>query len=383
MIDLVSLSKEWLAEKQKKYNRDPGIIESMIHALYLLEQLKLTGLDFIFKGGTSLVLIMDQPARFSVDIDIIVDPDLKKEELEKFLNKILGLSAVFIRMELDERRSYKAGVPKAHYRFIYKSTTTAPNKEGQVMPNPEREILLDVLFAKNPYPVLLEKPINTEWVKLKSDPLIVKTPCVNSITGDKLTAFAPNTTGVPYYRQSVNKAGEVFNNEMFKEIIKQLFDIGCLFNVIDNVNTFRKSYEETAVGEMKYRAERNIKSKEEILKDTISTALIIARRDKHVDEGDQKKFTDLSRGINQFGHFVYLGNFRIEQAQLAGAKAAYLAAIVMTEYSDSLMKFDETIPLKDYLITHPEYIFLNKQLKSVLKGEALFYWNETIKLLHP
>jgi len=47
-------------------------MESMVHALYLLEQLKLTGLDFIFKGGTSLVLLMEQSRRFSVDIDIIL-----------------------------------------------------------------------------------------------------------------------------------------------------------------------------------------------------------------------------------------------------------------------------------------------------------------------
>jgi hypothetical protein len=64
MIDTSSLSAEWLTEKRKKYSKDPSIMESMIHALYLLEQLKLTGLDFIFKGGTSLILLMEQPYRF-------------------------------------------------------------------------------------------------------------------------------------------------------------------------------------------------------------------------------------------------------------------------------------------------------------------------------
>ncbi len=57
MIDKASLSTQWLEEKRKQYKKDPGIIEGMIHALYLLDQLKLTGLDFIFKGGTSLVLL--------------------------------------------------------------------------------------------------------------------------------------------------------------------------------------------------------------------------------------------------------------------------------------------------------------------------------------
>lgn len=65
MIDLKSLSPEWIAEKRKKYNKDPGLMENMIYALHLLEQLKLSGLDFIFKGGTSLVLTLNEPQRFS------------------------------------------------------------------------------------------------------------------------------------------------------------------------------------------------------------------------------------------------------------------------------------------------------------------------------
>ena len=53
MIDTASLSGEWLAEKRRQYKKDPGIIEGMIHALYLLDQLQLTGLDSIFKEVTA------------------------------------------------------------------------------------------------------------------------------------------------------------------------------------------------------------------------------------------------------------------------------------------------------------------------------------------
>lgn len=63
MIDKASLSAEWLAEKRKQYKKDPGIMESMIHAMYLLDQLILTGLDFLFKGGTSLVLLVEKHLR--------------------------------------------------------------------------------------------------------------------------------------------------------------------------------------------------------------------------------------------------------------------------------------------------------------------------------
>ena len=38
----------------------------MIMALTLVENLRLGGLDFIFKGGTSLLLLLGTPQRFSM-----------------------------------------------------------------------------------------------------------------------------------------------------------------------------------------------------------------------------------------------------------------------------------------------------------------------------
>lgn len=372
MIDKVSLSEKWLAEKRKQYKKDPGIMEGMIHALYLLDQLKLTGLDFIFKGGTSLILLMEKPLRFSVDIDIIVRPDLKREELENYLSQIVKNSE-FLRMEVDERRSYKEGIPKAHYKFIYRSNVSTKNKAGDIVANPEREILLDVLFAENPYPVLVERKIQTDWVKMKGEPLTVATPDINSIAGDKLVAFAPTTTGVPY-----GAAKE-------REIIKQLFDVGNLFHLLGDIEVFKKSYHTSAEGEIKYRPERKIASVEDILRDTIATGIIIARREFHAadDEDSKTKYSEINTGINQFGHFVFEGNFRIDHAQVASAKAAYLSAVILTGYEGKLELFDSAVGMQEYLVTHSEYNFLNKRLKFVANGEALFYWHQTLKLLYP
>lgn len=43
----------------------------MIFALHLVEQLQVNGLPFVFKGGTCLVLLLNEANRFSIDIDII------------------------------------------------------------------------------------------------------------------------------------------------------------------------------------------------------------------------------------------------------------------------------------------------------------------------
>ena len=367
MIDLKTLSADWIAVKRKKYCKDPTLMESMIYALYLLEQLQLSGLDFIFKGGTSLILLMKEPKRFSVDIDIIVSPKISKEELEKHLSKIEETSA-FTRMELDEKRSYQGDIPKAHYKFLYNSNFTNKNQSGQVVSNPEREILLDILFAENHYPKLVETSLATEWILQTDKSVLVITPDINSILGDKLTAFAPNTTGIPY------------NAEKEKEILKQLFDIGNLFDLLTDINVFKKSFLETAKGEIEYRPERKIKSVEQVLQDTIDTALLIAKKDILKTEDEKAKFTEINIGINQFRNFVFVGKFEILEAQVASAKAAYLASVILADKNE-LTKFSETIPLTDYLISNTNYNFLNKRLKFVAKGEALFYWFQTIKLL--
>jgi hypothetical protein len=372
MIDNASLSAEWLAEKRRQYKKDPGIMEGMIHALYLLDQLKLTGLDFIFKGGTSLILLMKKPLRFSVDIDVIVRPDLRREELEEYLSRII-MNSEFLRMEIDERRSYKEGIPKAHYKFIYRSNVSTKSKAGEIVTHPEKEILLDVLFAENPYPVLVERKIQTDWIKMTGEPLTVVTPDINSIAGDKLVAFAPTTTGVPY-----GAAKE-------REIIKQLFDVGNLFDLLVDIEIFKKSYRMSAEGEIKHRPDRKISSIEDILRDTIATGIIIARREFHdKDDSESKtKFLEINTGISQFSHFVFEGNFRIDHAQVASAKASYLSAMILTGYNGNLTKFDSAIKMQEYLISHPKYNFLNKRLKFVANGEALFYWHQTLKLLYP
>lgn len=370
MIELKSLSQEWIEEKRLQYRKDPILIESMLHALYLLEQLQIAGIDFVFKGGTCLLLLLENPRRFSVDIDIILPAGFKRDELESLLEKVVAQSK-FVRVELDSRRSYQGEIPKAHYKFIYQSNNSTRNKEEKVVPKPEREILLDILFADDTYETVETRPIKTGWLLQTDEIREVRMPNANSIAGDKMTAFAPNTTGVPY------------KSDKEKEILKQVFDIGCLFGLIDNVKEFKNSYSRTVVAEIQYRPERKIESVEQVLWDTINTAVLFARRDQQESDDSREKFEEIRRGLDQFQHFVFEGNFRIEQAQVATAKAAYLAAIVLTDYEGDIAKFTPDISIESILISHPDYNFLNKKLKFVEKGEALFYWNKTIGLLFP
>lgn len=236
MIREHCFTEEWLDSfrQQNKYRKiDKIILEKMIYALHLLERLKTNGLDFIFKGGTSLVLLLEEDNRFSIDLDIICSADRKT--LESILEKVIETSK-FNSYEPDEHRSLKTGVPKAHYSFSLNSSTKGKYKGT---------ILLDVLFEKSNYPELTEKPIFTKWIESGSE-VKVQVPTIDSLTGDKLTAFAPNTIGIPYFK---GKDKQPFSMEIYK----QLFDLGKLFGHIQDINIVRKSYESFALQEIEYR----------------------------------------------------------------------------------------------------------------------------------
>ena len=72
MIDKSVYELDYIRELQKKYASDPGLIERALYAFGLLEAIKRVGMPFCFKGGTSLMLIFEKPARLSTDIDILV-----------------------------------------------------------------------------------------------------------------------------------------------------------------------------------------------------------------------------------------------------------------------------------------------------------------------
>jgi predicted nucleotidyltransferase component of viral defense system len=113
MILPASFRPEWIQERRKTYPKsDPAIMEKVIYALALVEQLAQTDLSFTFKGGTSLLLILPEPKRFSIDVDIVTTES--REKIEEVL-KLICRQGVFYKFELDNPRSYQPGIPKAHY----------------------------------------------------------------------------------------------------------------------------------------------------------------------------------------------------------------------------------------------------------------------------
>jgi len=349
MIDPTSYSKEWL-DKLRKINKkiDPSLCEKMIRALGLLEALVANGLDFVFKGGTSLILLIEKPERFSIDIDI--NTQVSKARLESLINR-LSKETLFKRF--IEKVRPDRGIPKAHYYFYYDSVVTG--KETYVM--------LDVLFSSHFYPIIVDTPIQAHWIKMQGNPITVKTPDINSLLGDKLTVFAPNTTGIPY------KIGKSM------EIIKQLFDIGRLFDQMNNLATVKKAFKKIALKELAYRnLELDI---EDVLDDIIKTSLLVA---KFPGDGKNDTFElkELLEGLKRFKSYPIAVKFRVDDAILTASKAAYLAACLASGKNEIEYYSREKTPA---LVKLPDnYKYISKLSRRL--PEAYYYWHIVVEIIN-
>ena len=68
----------------------------------------------------------------------------------------------------------------------------------------EDSVLLDVLYEDNHYHKIEEKLLSHPFIQTDGSDTIIHVPSVADMLGDKLTAFAPNTCGVPYYKGAHN-----------------------------------------------------------------------------------------------------------------------------------------------------------------------------------
>lgn len=146
MINKICFENGWIRNKSKKIYTDPLLLERAIYAFELLGELIEQNVKFVFKGGTSLMLLIPELKRLSIDIDILTDED--NGELEKAFDNIIKESK-FNRWDEDTRNT-DSEVPKRHFKFYYDS----PTMKGELY------VILDVLQTKSPYSKIIRRPIS-------------------------------------------------------------------------------------------------------------------------------------------------------------------------------------------------------------------------------
>lgn len=345
MISSDSLSIEWITSKAKEFKGDPIIIEKVIRALTLLESLQIENLNFIFKGGTALMLMIQEPRRFSIDIDILIESN--NQDIESILNNIVE-KADFVRWE-EHKRKAVSEIEKRHYKLFYEPIA---KMKGEL-----NYILLDVVYEANPYINTQQTAISHFLLIEENLPIQVITPTQEAMLGDKLTAYGPNTTGVPLTKPM--------------EMMKQIYDVAGIFDRISTLETVKQNFIKVAERELTYRGFDG-ETYNVIFDDIINTShnyCIYGKLDKET-------FGIMRSGVSRLNNFIYGDKFREPEAQIAVAKASYLAKKLEADSFD-IERFDKGIDMKSWVIYNHDFSGLNKLKKHNL--EAFFYWYKILE----
>ena len=350
-----NFDEQHIRDLQRVSRRDPVLLERAVYAFGLLEALAKVGMPFIFKGGTCLMLLMEHPRRLSTDIDIIAEPGT---DLDKYLDRA---SEIFPFKAVEEqKRIGKNNVEKRHFKFAYDSPIN----------NKPFYILLDVLFEHNLYSELVQKEIRNDLLLTEPEYQPVSLPSANCILADKLTAFAPHTTGVP------------LNCGKDMEVMKQFYDVSSLLEIFTDYRQIEPTYEKIARAEIAYRGiERGI---EDCLWDTFEAALCIASRGKV----NKEEYPIYVKGIWEMKNHIYAENYTPEIAAGRAAKVMYMAACLLSdteylrvndeaEFLDMKIEQEKLAPLRYMRKVNPEayaYVMKTDRLLAKLhkKSTALY-----------
>jgi hypothetical protein len=285
------------------HNRYPlitvQVFEMAMCAFGLLQALVDSGLPFIFKGGTCLLLLLKQPQRISTDIDILVDP---KIDLRPYLEKI-GKRFPFHIVRGIERNLQD---PIDHFSF------PVPKIFGTY----DHAVRLDVLREKSPYLKLEQVPLRSPLLLASGVDCFVAVPSLECLLADKLTAFAPKTIGVDPERTS---AGVPMNNHL--QVVKQLFDIGVLFEEARDFETLQKTYRQVARSESLLRG--GTISESQALRDSFEAAFCVATG----GAADNSMYRRVFRsGIASLHDHIFEGGYNAVLAKKNAANAMLLSA---------------------------------------------------------
>ena len=338
-------TKAWLDEQRTKMGRvDPGLLEKSIHALELVGLLAQKNLPFSFKGGTCMLLLLENIRRLSIDVDIACT--VPGKELEPILQEI-GQKSRFENFEVDHRDPHR--LPKrSHYKYSYTS----------VINGKTNDILLDVMEEECLYPQTVSKPIATPFAIPENHHEVV-IPTVECLTADKLTAFAPSTIGVRYPAHGASM-----------KILKHCADVGRLYDHCENTETLRAAYESIWPVENAYR--QNAFTREQILDDTIEAARRICMLDlKGCPESPE---TDILRkGIKQLDSHIIGARFLLSEAKTCAAKAAWVATTLKQANEIAFLRYNIE-ELKVLAATPLEHALAPLNRLRAGTPEAYFYW---------
>jgi hypothetical protein len=197
-----------------KFDASEGLAEQAAHCLELVAELVRAGLSFQFKGGNSLLLVLDRPRRFSIDVDIATDEP--RERIEGCLDRLVSDFGVFTKWARRQHKT-KPWLPLSSYYCFFNS---------HFVKSDDAFVMLDAQMSRSPYDTEF-KPVRCGGL-FQSD-IKAEIPLPASIIGDKLLTLGPRTLGIP-----VGKGKDA-------QRLKHVFDVSLLLSANPRLGDIRKS----------------------------------------------------------------------------------------------------------------------------------------------
>ena len=314
MIAPRCFQEPWVRKQAAALNaRDLRTLEKNILALELVSRLRRSGLEFVFKGGTSLALLFDPVRRLSIDVDILSLEPI--ERLKTMLEQATTNRPPFTGYEHQVRRDREAP-PTIHFRIFYSSALD---------PAGLHSIQLDVIMAESPYADTEERVVQASFFEIEAE-VRITVPTVDCLLADKLACFAPATIGYPH-QPIVASTGAPGDPRPMK-VVKHLFDVGELaahaVNQANAVKTYRAIYEE----QLRWRG--GDWTTNETLNDTQDAAFWVCRRDLRPKE-NHEKIDFFGDGIRAMDSHLFNQPFQRAESRAAAARAALAAEWIRQE----------------------------------------------------
>jgi hypothetical protein len=158
------------------------VAEQAARSLALVAALSRTDLAFRFKGGNSLLLILEALERFSIDVDISTGEP--RERIEACLDAAVKESGAFTRWARRQHKT-KPWLPLASFEVYYDSVF--PGAGGTFL-------FFDAQLHKTRY-AGQRVPVRCGELFASQETAEVATP--GGILGDKLLTLGPSTYGIP------------------------------------------------------------------------------------------------------------------------------------------------------------------------------------------
>ena len=276
-----------------RFNASSVLAEQAIHCLELVAELATLGLSFQFKGGNSLLLILGEPKRFSIDVDVA--SDWPREDIETELDRAVSHYGVFTKWERRQHKT-KPWLPMTSYYLYYNSV---------IEPRPDTNIMFDVQMRRSAYRTEL-KPVSCG--DLYQSGAMAALPLPSSIISDKLLTLGPNTLGIPVGR---GKGAQR---------LKHVYDLSRLSATMPDIELIRESFEQCLQQENELQGSNYTVM--EIVKDTLQFLFTTALCDVPPESAENPALEESVSGIGPFAGHLFEADYGWQSLRRDMARAA-------------------------------------------------------------